>query len=177
MSKECKYYELVTKKILENLRHHLGFDNVCGKEKYQGKSGTDWEIDASCYRKDTDTLVLVECRRKTTRRIPQEEMAGFAFRIGDIGAAEGLMVTPIGYQEGAKKVAEAAKIGMATLNPDATESEYILTIAGHLFRGLVATDYGTGTDSASVYRTCDVCSSELITPNNGQTFFCPICKS
>ena len=104
-------------------------------------------------------------------------MAGFAFRIGDIGAGEGVMVTPVGYQEGAEKVAEAARIGTATLSRDATESEYILTIANHLFRGLLVTDRGTGTDSVSVYRTCDACGSELFTQNNGQTFFCPICKS
>lgn len=177
MSSESERYELVTKKILENLRHHLRFDNVGGKEKYQGETGTEWEIDASCYRKDTDTLVLIECRRKTTRRIPQEEMAGFAFRIRDIGAGEGLMVTPIGYQKGAKKVAKAARIGMATLNPEATESEYILTIANRLFRGLLVLDHGTETDNVSVYRTCDACGSELITQDSGKTFFCPICRS
>lgn len=104
-------------------------------------------------------------------------MAGFAFRIQDIGASEGLMITPIGYQKGAKIVAKATRIGLATLNPDATDSEYILEIAEKLFRGLLIFDHGCGADSVFVHRTCSACASELATRDNGQTFICPICTS
>ena len=60
---------------------------------------------------------------------------------------------------------------------DATDREYILTIADHLFRGLLVMDYITGTTSISVYRICDTCQSELITQNSGETFFCPACTN
>ena len=104
-------------------------------------------------------------------------MAEFAFKIQDIGASEGLMVTPIGYQKGAKIVAESERIGQATLNPDATDSEYILEIAERLFRGLLISDHGRGADSIFVHRTCSACGSTLVTRDNGQTFICPICTS
>ena len=52
-------------------------------------------IEASCYREGTGALVLVECRRKSKRRVEQEEAAGFAYRIRDVGAAEDLMITTV----------------------------------------------------------------------------------
>ncbi|MCK4392863.1 restriction endonuclease [Candidatus Bipolaricaulota bacterium] len=177
MSSNSKQYEEATKAILDALREHLGLSSVQGEVRYEGKSGTGWKVDASCYRQEDGALVLVECRRKTTRRVPQEEMAGFAFRVGDIGASGGLMVTPIGYQEGAKIVAKAARIGLATLNPDATDTEYVLAIAGRLFRGLLISDHGCGTKHIFVHRTCSACGSKLVTWDNGQTYICPVCES
>ena len=48
-------------------------------------------------------IVIIECRRLTTSRINQEDMGGIAYRIGHVGAAGGIVVTPIGVQEGARK--------------------------------------------------------------------------
>ena len=177
MSSESKRYEQVTRSILESLRAHLGTSDVRGEVSYKGKSGARWKIDASSYRRNDGGLVLVECRLKTTRSVEQGEMAEFAFKIQDIGPSEGLMVTSIGYQKGAKIVAESERIGQATLNPDATDSEYILEIAERLFRGLLISDHGRGADSISVYRTCSTCDVELVTQDCGRTYICPICAN
>lgn len=176
MSSDSKRYEEATKAILDKLRDHLGLERVQGEVSYEGKSGTRWNVDASCYRQEDGALVLVECRRKATRRVPQAEMAEFAFRIDDIGASEGLMVTPIGYQRGARIVAQAQRIGLATLNLDATDQEYILESAERLFRGLFISDNGRGKTHISVQRTCGACGSKLVTQDNGQTYICPVCE-
>jgi hypothetical protein len=84
---------------------------------------------------DDGKIVLIECKRYPDRKVTQGEMGEQAYRIIETGAAGGLFVTAVGYQEGAKLVANAAKIGMATLNLDATEREYDLDIAGRLFFG------------------------------------------
>jgi hypothetical protein len=177
MSKDSDHYEQVTRAILEDLREHLGLTRVMPKGTFDGASGTEWQIDASSYRAKTGALVLVECRRKTTSRIKQEEVAGFAYRIRDIGAGEGLMVTPIGYQTGAQLVASAEKIGTATLNADATATDYLITIGERLFRGLSAQDSGVGADRvAFIERRCGTCGEQLEPRGDGQ-FACPRCKT
>ena len=135
MRKEDKAYEIATVTILNHLREKLAFERAIGSTRLRGVSGTEWNLDAVCYGKGSVRIVLVECRRKAKRRVEQEEMAGFAYRVRDVGASAGLVVTPIGFQRGAKAVAKYEKIGMATLNPEATEQDYALRIAEQLFAG------------------------------------------
>jgi hypothetical protein len=136
MSVESERYEQVTRAILERCREQLGYKEVCPKGKIPGETGTEWEIDAICYRAESDGMILVECRRHTTSKIDQEQVGGLVFRIIDTGAEGGLMVTPLGFQAGAELVAKARQVNLATLNPDATEREYVLKIAGQLFLGV-----------------------------------------
>jgi len=111
MTKECDYYETVTRKIFHNLRESLGIYGVSeDKTKHIGNSSTNWTLDASCYPSEDGILVIIECRRKTTSKVTQEQVGGLAFRVGDIGASSAFMVTPIGFQMGAKKVATAKKL-------------------------------------------------------------------
>src|SRR5947209_3865420 len=117
MSKESDRYEVVTRAILQSCREQLGFKEVRPKRKLPGATGTQWEIDATCYQVASDGMILVECRRHTTSKIDQEQVGGLIFRIIDTGAEGGLIVTPLGYQEAAKLVAKAHKVTLATLNP------------------------------------------------------------
>ncbi len=103
---------------------------------HPGKTGTLWEIDATAYLESTGGKILVECRRHTTSKIDQEQVGGLVFRIEDTGAEGGLVVAPIGYQEGARVVAKAKKVTLATLNADATEEGYILKVAEKIFHGV-----------------------------------------
>ena len=151
MTKNWERYEEVVQQILGHLRTELGFASVEGKGKQPGASGTEWEADAICYRQGDGKMILVECKH-WSRRIDQRTMGQFAFSINDSGAAGGLLVTPIGYQEGAAKVANASKIGMATLNPDATDREYALRIAERLFIGIADRIHFTDVATAVVER-------------------------
>ena len=49
-----------------------------------------------------------------------------------------MWVTPVGYQQGAALVAKARKVTLATLNADATETDYMLRVAERLFAGVSA---------------------------------------
>jgi hypothetical protein len=81
--------------------------------KYHGKSGTSHEIDVAFETKiaHSKLLFVVECKFYS-RPVGIEKVRDFAYRIGDIGAHKGLMVTNIGYQRGAMKVAKAEGIGL-----------------------------------------------------------------
>jgi hypothetical protein len=158
MSAPWECYEKVTRQILDNLRLELGFASVEGKGDKPATSETDWEADATCYRLDDGEMVLIECKHWSSR-VDQATMGSFAFSIIDTGAAGGLMVTPVGYQEGAVKVANARKIGMATLNANATDRAYVLRIANQLFAGVVSEIHVDSVVTAVVVRNSGGCGA------------------
>lgn len=91
-----------------------------------GTSGTNWEIDAKGARLGSDGFVLIECRRHTTAPLNQEAVAAVAYRIRDTGADGGIIVSPLGLQSGAKKVAEHEGVIQVILSADSTSTDYIL---------------------------------------------------
>jgi hypothetical protein len=131
--KTWETYEDVTRAVLSDLREYLGVGDILGKKKYKGKI-TEWEIEASSYEKeDKSKLVIVECRRYTTSRLSQETVGGFSYRIDDLIATRGIIVTPLGLQKGAQKIADAKKITTITLDPNARSDNYIARISNQLF--------------------------------------------
>lgn len=133
---QWRTYEEVATKILDRLRDALGLSAVEGKQSLPGLSGTEWELDAKGIKQESDAFVIVECRRQTTSRIKQEAVAALAFRIQDTGAAGGFVVSPLGFQEGAQKVARSANIHSVLLNAAATPQEFVLSFLGNLFLSL-----------------------------------------
>jgi hypothetical protein len=93
------------------------------------------QIDVTVYQVD-GKKILVECKLHK-RPIDIEYMEAFYYKIyHDIGADGGLMVSSVGFTEGAMGVADAEKIGAATLNPDATEYDFLLSIGNLIFGGV-----------------------------------------
>ena len=54
-------------------------------------------------------FLVIECRRYPKSRLPQKDAGELAFVIEDLGASGGILVSPLGFQKGAKKIAEAKK--------------------------------------------------------------------
>jgi len=75
------------------------------KQKVKGLSETEWEVDVLAYNVDGGKLVLVECKHRSKAALPQDSLAGFAYKIKDTNADHGIIVTTIGLQEGADKIA------------------------------------------------------------------------
>lgn len=136
-TKSWKSYEDVTRQLLTDIRQYLDLERVQGKQKVKGQiTGIDWEVDAIGYEVGTEQLVLVECKKRSGSKISQETIGGFAYRIQDTGAERGILVTTIGIQEGAKKVANAAKITEIRLDINSTDENYIAQIANAFFAKL-----------------------------------------
>ena len=105
-----------------------------GKQKVRGNiSGTEWEVDVIVYDATDEKLILVECKQRQYSTLPQESLAGFAYRVKDTGAYRGIVVTTIGLQDGAKKVAVAEKITEIKLNYTSTSENYIAQITNKIF--------------------------------------------
>ena len=134
--KHWRTYEEVAAEILDRLRAEIGLLSVQGKQSAHGCSGTMWEFDAKGIKDGPNAFVIVECRRYKTSRIKQAAVAALAWIIQDTGAVGGLLVSPMGLQEGAAKVAASANILSVTLNADATPQQFVLAFLGNLFVGL-----------------------------------------
>ena len=135
-SKAWLDYEQVARHLLDDISERLGLSRVEGKQSIHGrKSGTSWELDAKGIRSDESGFVVVEVRRYTTRRLDQEKMAAIAYRIRDTGAKGGIVVTPLGLQEGAKKIARRAGVISVRLSANSTTEEFILHFLNQVVLG------------------------------------------
>ena len=133
-------YEEVAAEILGRVKHELGISSVEGKQVVPGLSGTDWELDAKGIKAGSDAYVIIECRRYTTSRLKQEAVAGLAWRIHDTGASGALLVSPLGLQEGAQRVAAAANVVAVHLDAEATPQQFVVSFLNHLFVGLTGVE-------------------------------------
>ena len=158
MSALWKTYEEVATYLLGEVAHELGLDRVEGKQAISGKrSGTDWEIDAKGVRSGEEGFVIIECRRYTKAKQNQEKIGALAYRILDTSAAGGIVVSPIGLQAGAAKVASSEGIIHVHLDRNSTKQQYFLQFLNKLFVGIHAQVHATASLSAVVLRTCTSC--------------------
>ncbi len=127
MSITSTRYEEVARILLNRFAEDFGLRSVEGKQDMPGNfTGTSWEIDAKGMVEGTDAFLIVECRRYTTSKLAQEDVAAIAYRIIDIGAAGAITVSPHDLQAGAKKVAEANNVVHVRLSPESTPEEFQL---------------------------------------------------
>lgn len=84
--------------------------------------------------------MIVECRRYITSKQNQEKVAGLAYCIRDTGASGGILVSPLGFQEGAKKVAAAEGIQEVLMDANSTCTDYMLSFLNKVFLGASDTE-------------------------------------
>jgi hypothetical protein len=120
-------YEEVATFLLNQFAHEFGLQKFEGKQTIFGKrSGTKWEIDAKGVSENNEIFFIVECRRYTKSRQNQEKLGGLAYRITDTGAKGGILVSPLGLQEGAAKVAQAENIHTVILDENSTRLDFMI---------------------------------------------------
>ncbi|MDH6522030.1 hypothetical protein [Streptomyces sp. SAI-090] len=131
-----KSYEDVAVYLLNQIASKLDLDRVEEKQKVIGeRSGTEWEIDGKGVKVGDEGFVILECRRYTTSKQKQEQIAGLAYRIIDTGANGAIIVSPLGLQEGAAKVAEAENIRTVHMDQNSTRTDYMFRFLSEVFVG------------------------------------------
>jgi len=129
-------YEQVATYLLNQFANEFGLERVEGKQEVVGqRSGTAWEIDAKGVRTGDAGFIIVECRRYTTSKQSQEKVGALAYSILDSGAEGGIIVSPLGLQEGAERVAAAENIVSVQLDENSTRHEYILCFLNKVMIG------------------------------------------
>ena len=143
-------YEEVAVHLLDRLAGHLDLEYVEEKQKVEGESGARWEIDGKGVGDDGEGFVILECKRYPDSRVPQGKLAKLAYRISDTGAAGGIVVTPIGLQEGAKQVAEDTGVRTVELDESSTTADYMMRFLDTVFVGLSETGHASDEVSAEI---------------------------
>jgi hypothetical protein len=137
MAKKWERYERVTAYLLDQFKEHFGLDSVEGKQAVSGSlSGTSWEIDAKGIRGGDEGFIIIECRRHTTSKQKQENLAALAYRILDTGAKGAIIVSPLGPQAGAQKIAEATNIISVRLAPESTIADFLMGFLNQVMLGV-----------------------------------------
>ena len=158
-------YEEVATYLLNHFCEHFGLERVEGKQKVKGfRTGTDWMIDAKGICSDGEGFIIVECRRYTASRQNQEKLGSLAFRILDTGAAGGILVSPLGLQAGAAKVAVSENILEVKLDAESTPSDFALRFLGRMMVGASIEErvkMGMSVE-AKVIRICQTCGEQFV---------------
>ena len=130
-------YEEVGTYLLDQFAGEFGLDRVEGKQSVPGeRSGTSWEIDAKGVRHGNAGFVIVEFRRYTTSRQNQGKIGGVAYTIVDAGAEGGIIVSLLGLQEGAQKVAQAENVINVILNENCNRYEFMMRFLNKVMIGM-----------------------------------------
>lgn len=137
--KAWESYEDVARHILRQCSKEFGLSDVEGKQVVAGGSGTTWEIEGKGIKENDAGFVIIECRRYPKDRIKQESVGGLAFRIIDTGANGGIIVTPVGLQEGAERVARSQNIETFILHPESTTANYVARYLHKIMVGITET--------------------------------------
>jgi hypothetical protein len=163
---EWRTYEDVARYLIGRMRSEFGLTSVEGKQKIRGASDANWEIEAKGLRSQgEDGFIIIECRRYTTSRLDQERIGALAFRISDTGASGAIVVSPLGLQQGAKKVAHSAGIESVLLNANSTTTDYVLRFLNKVFVGISETLTTSDTASVKTIRSASA-AEHLITSDS-----------
>ena len=174
--KKWESYEQAALNVIERFKEELDLKAVEGKQVIQGKS-TKWEIDAKGIAEGTEAYVLIECRRYKTKKQNQEQVAAFAYRINDTGSSGGIIVSPLGLQAGAKKIAESNNIIEMKLHKDSKPETFMVEFFGkvtHGFSAKLQADPATMSGNTSVISKCRICGNEYVKYGDNQV--CEQCK-
>jgi hypothetical protein len=136
--KHWETFEEVARYLLNQMADRFGLERVEGKQPVKGlRSGTEWVIDAKGVKSgEYEAFVIIECRRYTNSRQKQEQLAGLAYRILDTQAEGGIIVSPMGLQAGAAKIAKAENITNVLLDENSTRTNYIMQFLNNVFLGI-----------------------------------------
>ena len=146
-------YEEVAVYLLDQVASKLDLDRVEDKQKVIGqRSGVEWEIDGKGVKVGDEGFVIIECRRYTKSKQKQEQVAALAYRIMDTGAAGGIIVSPLGLQEGATRVAEAENVRTVHMDENSTRTDYMYRFLNQVFVGVSETVHVTEEASVQVIK-------------------------
>ena len=175
MKQKWRTYEEVAKYLLNRFANQFGLTEVEGKQEIAGfRSGTTWKIDAKGVREGNEGFVIVECRRYMTSKQSQEKLASLAYRILDTGADGGIIVSPLGIQQSAAKIAGSENILNVRIDANSTPSEFVMHFLNKLMVGVTGELGFSGNVTAKASRNCPKCGQTFTVKENEK--FCPSCK-
>lgn len=155
-------YQDLARQLLGRFAADFGLDRVEGPQSLPGlRSTTDWAIDAKGVLENGEGILLVECRQYRNKKQVQEQVAALAYRILDTGASGAIVVSPLGLQSGARKIASAENVLSVHLTPDSTAEEFSMQFLNKIYIGVVERVFAQDSCDAWVSRKCAKCGQQF----------------
>jgi hypothetical protein len=124
-SKSWRNYEELARCVVRHFSDQLGISEIEGKQRLVGATGTKWEIDAKGVTSEGTGFLVIECKQRSKKRLSQATVGALAFTVQDLGAQGAVIVTSIGLQEGAEKVAKHCDFKIVFLPRESTFEEFV----------------------------------------------------
>ncbi len=124
-SQSWKNYEELARHVILHFADIIGITAVEAKQRLQGKSGKRWEIDAKGICSGGKGFLVIECKERSKSRLRGSTIGALAFTVQDIGAAGAVIVTSIGLQKGAEKLAKHQGFHAVYLPKESTFEDYV----------------------------------------------------
>jgi len=138
------------------------------------RSGTKYEIDAKGTTEGGEAFLIVECKRYGGRRVDQGKVSDLAYRILDTRADGAILVSPMGFQAGAKKIADAENIISVQLNQDATPTDFVMQFFYKIRVGIKMSAKSSVVAKSSAMRACAKCGKTYPSEEHGS--LCGDCR-
>lgn len=176
MKKRWENYEDVARYLLNQFSKEFGLSKVEGKQKVIGnKSRTEWEIDAKGIGNASEGFIIIECRQYKTSKQSQEKIGALAYRIQDTGAEGGIIVSPLGLQKGAQKIAQSENIIEVKLSANSTPHDFCMQFLDKVMVGLSETITISEKVIVTISRPCQACGKTFTVRENEKK--CPSCSN
>ena len=155
-------YQELARHLLDKFAADFGLDRVEGPQVLPGqRSETDWALDAKGVLQNGEGILIVECRQYRGKKQVQEQIAALAYRILDTGASGAIVVSPLGLQSGAQKVASAENVVSVHLTADSTPEEFSMQFLNKMYVGIVERVIAQDWCDAWVSRKCARCGEQF----------------
>lgn len=175
MKTSWQTYEEVAAYLLNKFANEFGLSHVEGKQSLEGlRSGTNWTIDAKGFCEGNEGFVIIECRQYISSKQNQEKVGSLAYRILDTRAEGGIIVSQLGLQSGAQRIAKAENILNVELRNDCTPTEFSMQFLNKIFIGFHDELNLSDICERNLIRTCDNCQNTFSVKNNER--ICPTCS-
>jgi hypothetical protein len=140
--KNWQNYEELARHVLLHFADIVGISSVEVKQRLQGRSGTCWQIDAKGICSDGAGFLVIECKERKSSRLNQRTIAALAFTVRDVGATGAVIITSIGLQKGAKKVASQLGLHEMYLPKESTFEDFVAKCGNRVFHKLPPVQVG-----------------------------------
>lgn len=181
MKPEWLSYEQLAAKLLNDIALEFGFQSVERKQDIKGhRSGTMYEFDAKGVIEGGEGFFIVECKhyKKSSKgkpkRIDQGKVSDLAYRIIDTRADGAILVSPMGFQAGSKKIASAENIVSVRLNQDATPTDFVMHFFDKIRIGITARVELSAVIKPRLMRACANCGNTF--PSDEHEALCGDCR-
>lgn len=139
MRKKWIAYEGAARKVIADMREVLAIATAGGKQRAEGASGMQWELDASTWQEGADSFLLIEVQQFSSP-LNQQALACMLWHMANVGDSGCMVASLLPQQKSLKPVSKTGNSEYLRLTDDSTAENYIAEFLSRRFHNPSVTD-------------------------------------